>query len=91
VIDEAMGDEVRITVIATGFGEHVEDRHAPRAGGEGRPVRRMGTVDEDEVEGAAWQRRGREANGSRRRSAATNGDEGGEDYDVPTFLRRGAE
>jgi cell division protein FtsZ len=31
VIDESMGDEVRITVIATGFGESVAVRPAPRA------------------------------------------------------------
>src|SRR5947207_89015 len=32
VIDESMGDEVRITVIATGFGEHVEAGEKPRPG-----------------------------------------------------------
>jgi len=33
VIDESMGDEVRITVIATGFGERVEAADKPKAGG----------------------------------------------------------
>src|SRR5207244_4294233 len=51
VIDESMGDEVRITVIATGFGEHVEAGEKPRPGpregraagaGESRPVKRLG-------------------------------------------------
>ena len=97
VIDEAMGDEVRITVIATGFGEHADDRHARPAGegrqtGEGRAVRRMGAIDDEEpsVQPATWQRRGRESGGRNHRGSASD-DAGGEDYDVPTFLRRGAE
>src|SRR5207247_10958262 len=32
VIDESMGDEVRVTVIATGFGARAEARGEPRAG-----------------------------------------------------------
>jgi cell division protein FtsZ len=97
VIDEAMGDELRITVIATGFGEHADDRHARPAGegrqaGEGRSVRRVGAIDDDEpaVQPASWQRRGRESGGRNHRGSASE-ESGGEDYDVPTFLRRGAE
>src|SRR5207247_10462945 len=53
VIDESMGDEVRITVIATGFGMGGESgekrrpgaRDAREAGaGEGRPVTRLGLL-----------------------------------------------
>jgi cell division protein FtsZ len=96
VIDETMGDEVRITVIATGFGEHADERHSRPAGerqvAEGRSVRRMGAIDDDEpaVQPAAWQRRGRESGGRNHRGSASE-EGGGEDYDVPTFLRRGAE
>ena len=44
VIDESMGDEVRITVIATGFGESTSARTAPRAADRGRDVGRVGGV-----------------------------------------------
>ena len=91
-----MGDEVRITVIATGFGEHADDRHArpasEAAAAEGRAVRRMGAIDDDEpaVQPASWQRRGRESAATTAAQPADDGG-GGEDYDVPTFLRRGAD
>ena len=96
VIDEALGDEIRITVIATGFGEHADDRHArPASEGrqaEGRTVRRVGAIDDDEpaVQPASWQRRGRESGGRNHRATASE-ENGTEDYDVPTFLRRGAD
>src|SRR5437867_9658128 len=65
VIDESMGDEVRITVIATGFGEHGAERHRPgsergAAAGhapDGRPIRRLGLLDEEELAVPAWKRR----------------------------------
>jgi cell division protein FtsZ len=108
VIDEAMGDEVRITVIATGFGERVEERHRPAAAegrpagngaaaADGRPVRRMGTIAEDELDVPTWQRRRQEAgvapgrSGHRGAPAAPSGGDPEDDYDIPTFLRRGAE
>src|SRR5216117_964424 len=56
VIDESMGDEMRITVIATGFGERVEKgmgRHGSELRGVqagGRPVRRHGLVADDELD-----------------------------------------
>src|SRR5439155_2582386 len=59
VIDESMGDEVRITVIATGFGEQPQAGEKPRPGprdaraagaGEGRPVKRLGLLAEDELD-----------------------------------------
>jgi len=96
VIDEAMGDEIRITVIATGFGEAADDRHSRPASEsratEGRAVRRMGAIDDAEpaVQPASWQRR-RESGGGRNHRAAPADENGAEDYDVPTFLRRGAE
>ena len=96
VIDEAMGDEIRITVIATGFGEEIDDRHSRPASEtratEGRAVRRMGAIDDDApaVQPTTWSRRGRESGGRNHRAAPAD-EGGGEDYDVPTFLRRGAE
>jgi cell division protein FtsZ len=107
VIDESMGDEVRITVIATGFGESpaavAEKPRTARSNGpvaaasDGRPVKRLGLLQEDELDVPTWQRRRQEppvaaARSQRERAAqASAAEEGGEDYDVPTFLRRGAE
>ncbi len=103
VIDESMGDEVRITVIATGFGEQPGAAEKPRAAGngraaaatDGRPVKRLGLL-EDELDVPTWQRRRQEPpvaapRGAQRNPAAAPAEESGEDYDIPTFLRRGAE
>src|SRR5580765_5477061 len=107
VIDESMGDEVRITVIATGFGEApaaVAEKPRSRdargsgpvaAAGDGRPVKRLGLLQEDELDVPTWQRRRQEppvaAARPQRQAAQPPAEEAGEDYDVPTFLRRGAE
>src|SRR5437660_317598 len=104
VIDESMGDEVRITVIATGFGEHVEAGEKPRPGpregraagaGEGRPVKRLGLLAEDELDVPTWQRRRQEPpvapRGAQRPAPKAGDGEPAGDYDVPTFLRRGAD
>ena len=107
VIDESMGDEVRITVIATGFGEapalveksrsrETRSNGPVAAAGDGRPVRRLGLLQEDELDVPTWQRRRQEppvaaARNAQRQPAAPPAEEAGEDYDVPTFLRRGAE
>ena len=103
VIDESMGDEIRITVIATGFGEHADAHQRPGSGHErgatpghaadGRPIRRLGLLSEDdELETPAWQRRREPASAATKapRQAAPAVGEGApdEDYDIPTFLRR---
>jgi cell division protein FtsZ len=112
VIDESMGDEVRITVIATGFGESAtttrivpaaappetaDDLHGRDTAADGRPVRRLGLheVDEHELDVPTWQRR-QSATAQAERSAGSrhtpgNGVDDDPDFDVPTFLRRGAE
>jgi cell division protein FtsZ len=112
VIDESMGDEVRITVIATGFGESAtttrivpaaappetaDDLHGRDAAADGRSVRRLGLheVDEYELDVPTWQRR-QSATAQAERSAGSrhtpgNGVDDDPDFDVPTFLRRGAE
>jgi len=104
VIDESMGDEVRITVIATGFGEQPEAGEKPRPGprdaraagaGEGRPVKRLGLLAEDELDVPTWQRRRQEppvaARGAQRPAPKAADEEPARDFDVPTFLRRGAD
>jgi cell division protein FtsZ len=113
VIDESMGDEVRITVIATGFGEpaqaarpvgraqgSAESRPEPRpqVSPDGRPIRRHGLVETDEIDVPTWQRRRQEPPipaaerpVSVRRPAPASADGADDDYDIPTFLRRGAD
>jgi cell division protein FtsZ len=106
VIDESMGDEVRITVIATGFGEPAVKQQAPRpsvgseARQDARPVRPMGRVIDDELDVPTWQRRNQDAPvaaaAERPASPAMRRGPVGdsvrdEEYDIPTFLRRGAE
>jgi cell division protein FtsZ len=111
VIDDTMGEQVRITVIATGFGEsatmvHPLSRQAaaaptPPAGrrgdvtADGRRIVHRGTlVDPDaELETPTWMRRPQQepiaAERTPARAQAGNRDE--PDYDVPAFLRRGAD
>jgi cell division protein FtsZ len=118
VIDESMGDEVRITVIATGFGEPAQARSGTRprvappepaaeyrgmqATADGRPIVRHGLREPvDELDVPTWQRRQQAPPVPTERSAApapaprrtlANGaDDGDQDYDIPTFLRRGAD
>jgi len=109
VVDEAMGDEIRITVIATGFGEvaaqaatrPVARPTAPALEGnvapDGRPIRRHGLLVDDELDVPTWKRRRQEPPIPEVErpvhKAATNGldsSEDASDYDIPTFLRRGA-
>ncbi len=120
VIDESMGDEVRITVIATGFGEpagairpipasrprvQVEaasDMRGMSTTPDGRPIVRHGLREpEDELEVPTWQRRQQAApppppppaieRPASRRPLANGADTDDVDYDVPSFLRRGAD
>src|SRR5436309_5228130 len=94
VIDESMGDEVRITVIATGFGERIEramghgSERGPRSG---RPVRRHGLVSDDELDVPTWQRRRQDAPAADGARAAAPPSDEGDEFETPTFLRRGAE
>jgi cell division protein FtsZ len=79
VIDPTLQDEVRITVIATGF---TEARHAAAAGkvvGLPRPARVPAPAG-----AAAWRRRSPEVRPDLDEPA-------GEDLDIPAFLRRQAE
>jgi cell division protein FtsZ len=103
VIDESMGDEVRITVIATGFGEPAIKQQGPRAhagdaraGHDSRPVRQMGRIVDDELDVPTWQRRQQDQPGhaADRSSAAARRPQGearDDEFDIPTFLRRPAE
>jgi cell division protein FtsZ len=102
VIDETMTDEIRITVIATGFGENKEERKAPAAVNVSRimsapqknkKVVHLGTIVDD-LDTPTWQRK---KHGSEETETLTlnkttfefSGDQTHEDeYDIPTFLRK---
>jgi cell division protein FtsZ len=103
VIDESMGDEVRITVIATGFGEPAIKQPAPRPHAndarahDNRPVRQMGRIVDDELDVPTWQRRAQQqeqpAHAADRSAPVrrAQGEARDDEFDIPTFLRRSAE
>ena len=96
VIDERMKDEIRVTVIATGFGEKEERRQpinslaaAAAAGIRGKKVVHLGTIVDD-LEAPTWRRKGgEEAEPVPLEKAAVQfSKEDDERFDIPTFLRR---
>jgi cell division protein FtsZ len=94
VIDEALDDEVRITVIATGFGEAPTVHHPLRrtpAPVDTRPVIKHGLKEpDDDYAIPAFQRNGsRPGHGLADRQAELAGAKAADDdLDVPAFLRR---
>jgi len=102
VIDENLNDEIRITVIATGFVENKEEQRplvvnmapvAPMPPPKSKKVVHLGTIVDD-LEAPTWQRKkqGSEETEKVTLNNATfqlNKNDGDDDpYDVPTFLRR---
>ena len=95
VIDEKMKDEIRVTVIATGFGEKEERRPAlgilASANNRGKKVVHLGTIVDD-LDAPTWQRK---KPGSEEIETVTLdktgmqvGPEDDDRFDIPTFLRR---
>jgi cell division protein FtsZ len=100
VIDETMTDEIRITVIATGFGEDREERKpvpvnvssiasAPQ---KNKKVVHLGTIVDD-LDTPTWQRKkqGSEETETLTLSKTTfdfGRDKEDDEYDIPTFLRK---
>ena len=88
VIDEALGDRIKVTAIATGFGESF-DAKRPGARESVRPtlsaIAGSGPVNAGDVEVPTFIRQQREGNRTR---AASPGLAEGSDYEVPAFLRR---
>jgi cell division protein FtsZ len=101
VIDERMKDEIRVTVIATGFGEKEERRQpinslaaaaaAAAANNRGKKVVHLGTIVDD-LEAPTWQRRkasSEEVEPAPVEKAAVQFSKEDDDrFDIPTFLRR---
>jgi cell division protein FtsZ len=101
VIDENLNDEIRITVIATGFVEKKEEQKplvvnlapiAPPPPQKNKKVVHLGTIIDD-LEAPTWQRKkqGSEETEKVTLNHATfqlNKDGEEDAYDIPTFLRR---
>jgi cell division protein FtsZ len=100
VIDETMTDEIRITVIATGFGEDRNERKpvpmnvssitsAPQ---KNKKVVHLGTIVDD-LDTPTWQRKkqGTEETETLTLNKTTfqfGGDKEEDEYDIPAFLRK---
>jgi cell division protein FtsZ len=103
VIDESMTDEIRITVIATGFGEDRDERKAMLPPGnvssitsapqKNKKVVHLGTIVDD-LDTPTWQRKkqGSEETETLTLNKSTfefgRSREGDDAYDIPTFLRK---
>ena len=101
VIDENMTDEIRITVIATGFGETREEHKAApvnissitSAPQKNKKVVHLGTIVDD-LDAPTWQRKkqGTEETETVMLNKTTfqfgRDREAEDEYDIPTFLRR---
>jgi cell division protein FtsZ len=72
VVDDDMGDEVRVTVIAAGFDRFDGEAPAPRTS-QRDPLRSPGRTDLDDVLAAG--------------DDDLFGDDGDDDFDVPSFLK----
>jgi cell division protein FtsZ len=101
VIDETLADEIRITVIATGFGEVKEERkpaptnvssiaHAPA---KNKKVVHLGTIVDD-LDTPTWQRKKQGTDEvetvtlNKTNFQFSSNEEEDDKYDIPTFLRR---
>ncbi len=95
VIDERMKDEIRVTVIATGFGERDEQRkptlasfNSANAIPKNKKIVHLGTIVDD-LDAPTWQRSKRdEEPAEQQRSTAMQFQDDDDKFDVPTFLRR---
>lgn len=89
VIDPEMGEQVRVTVIATGFG----DRHAKSSSIPTGAISRGMTsaIDRTHIDTPTYTRRKREIendNQQLRKISVLSSSESEEKYEIPTFLRR---
>jgi cell division protein FtsZ len=93
VIDEKLEDELRITVIATGFGDKEKEARKPTlvsVAPKERPVRHLGTIVDD-LDAPTWQRKksdGGEPETINLEKALQMSQEEDDKFDIPTFLRR---
>lgn len=99
VIDERMKDEIRITVIATGFGEKEERKpilgavtfNASKDSSKGKKVVHLGTIVDD-LDSPTWQRKKQDSGETETVANDKAGLQFSQDeedkFDIPTFLRK---
>ncbi len=93
VIDEKMKDEIRITVIATGFGEKEKEARKFTLGSvanKERKVVHLGTIVDD-LDSPTWQRKKQDTGETETVTAdkvALQSSQEEDKFDIPTFLRK---
>jgi cell division protein FtsZ len=85
VIDETMGDEIRITVIATGFDDGMREKQVPAN------VSRLGGFRLDDLATPAFMRREKSRDNANVVTMGINEESDTVDMEIPTFLRRQAD
>ena len=102
VINESMGEDLSITVIATGFGQTesaVQDSRPPalssvkgglRTPAGPRKVVHLGTLVDDELDTPTWQRKQQTGKTEEETVDTPPAAETGDSYDIPAFLRKQA-
>lgn len=85
VVDETMGDEVRITVIATGFEENEKRKQEMPA------VPKLNTYKREDLSTPAFMRRGKAAENQNVVRMGVIDDNDNIDFEVPAFLRKQAD
>jgi len=97
VIDERLTDEIRITVIATGFGEKEKGKKSVKNAAEGlanrdtrsRKVVHLGTIVDD-LDAPTWQRKKQDTKEQEmiHLEKPLREEEDEDEFDIPTFLRK---
>ncbi len=94
VIDERMKDEIRITVIATGFGAKEKEARKPTTGSvanKEKKVIHLGTIVDD-LESPTWHRKrqdtGEVESVTLGKTALRFSEQDEDKFDIPTFLRK---
>lgn len=85
VIDETMGDEIRITVIATGFDDGMRKKQVPAN------VSRLGGFRLEDLATPAFMRREKSRDNANVVTMGINEESDTVDMEIPTFLRRQAD
>ena len=102
VIDETLGEDLSITVIATGFDEAesaVQDARPPtlssvkgglRTPAGPRKVVHLGTLVDDDLDTPTWQRKRQTGKTAEETAETPPAAEASDSYDIPAFLRKQA-
>jgi cell division protein FtsZ len=85
VIDESMGDEIRITVIATGFEDVMKKKQASAN------IAHLGSFRREDLSTPAFMRKDRTGDNTNIVTMGINDESDNVDIEIPTFLRRQAD